>query len=45
MYKGNVLANIWLTDKVVKINPETGEFLEEYDFKGLRMKMQSMNGF
>ena len=31
MYKGTLLANIWLTDDIVAINPDTGEVIEKYE--------------
>ena len=32
---GEIWANIWTTDKIVKINPETGKITAEIDLKGL----------
>ena len=33
--KGAVLANVWQTDRVVRIDPKTGRVLEWIDFSGL----------
>lgn len=32
---GHIYANVWQTNIILKINPETGDVLEEYDLKGL----------
>lgn len=31
-YKGNVLANIWMENNIVKIDPFTGKLLTTYNF-------------
>lgn len=33
--KGEIWANIWMTDKIVRINPTTGEIVGEIDLTGL----------
>jgi glutamine cyclotransferase len=33
--KGEIWANIWTTDKIVRINPNTGEIVGEIDLGGL----------
>jgi len=32
---GEIWANIWTTDTIVKIDPKTGKIVAEIDFKGL----------
>jgi glutaminyl-peptide cyclotransferase len=33
--KGEIWANIWMTDNIVRINPKTGEIVGEIDLRGL----------
>jgi glutamine cyclotransferase len=33
--KGEIWANIWMTDNIVRINPKTGEIVGEIDLGGL----------
>ncbi|PIP07917.1 MAG: glutamine cyclotransferase [Syntrophobacteraceae bacterium CG23_combo_of_CG06-09_8_20_14_all_50_8] len=38
--KGYIYANIWYTDHIVKISPETGRVVARYDLSGLVQKNQ-----
>jgi glutamine cyclotransferase len=41
--KGEIYANIWLTDKIVQISPQTGEILGWIDLTGLRPEATKQN--
>ncbi|MGC1378884.1 MAG: glutaminyl-peptide cyclotransferase [Anaerolineales bacterium] len=41
--KGEIYANIWLTDKIVQIDPQTGEILGWVDLTGLRPEATKQN--
>lgn len=39
--KGEIWANVWMTDKIVRINPNTGEIVGEIDLTGLLGTLRS----
>ena len=43
-YNGSILANIWYSDTLVRIDPETGRVAVIYDFKELYPKKDRPNG-
>jgi len=45
MYKGVLLANIFLDNNIVAINYETGEVIEKLDFSDLIKEMESIEGY
>lgn len=45
MYKGNLLANIFLTNKILQIDPNTGAIISEFDMKDLTNDLESQQGY
>ena len=43
-YQGEILANIWLTDNIARINPETGEVTGWIDLSGLLRSQGRVRG-
>ena len=35
---GNIWANVWLTDQILIINPESGNVIKQLDFSGIYTK-------
>ncbi len=44
MYKGPLLSNIFLSNKIVKLDPETGDLLATYDMSELTKHLESNPG-
>lgn len=42
--KGELFANVWMTDYIVRISPETGAVLGWIDFRGLKSEGDVLNG-
>jgi glutaminyl-peptide cyclotransferase len=45
MYKGSLLANIWQTNNIARIDPETGSLLSLYDMSQLERDVNSSPGY
>ena len=45
MYKGYLLANVFTTNQILKINPNTGEIVAIYDFHELENDVNSSEGY
>ena len=41
--KGEIYANIWQTDRIVRIDPKTGQVLRDYDLSGLLPDQDRVN--
>jgi len=45
MYKGNLLANVFTTNKIVKLDPVNGKLLATYDMSHLESDVNSSEGY
>ena len=45
MVNGQLWANIWLTNDIYSINPDSGEAQEKFNFNELTKEMEKNKGF
>ena len=45
MYDGMILANVWVTNDIVAIDPHTGDVMDVWDFSALTAEMESNEGY